>query len=787
MDEKSTSPGLGKGPFQIRHPSWYTTSSSADKPIVDLRLPPSQATQSTVDQFGAAISSPRPDIGLTNKSQEEFSTPGRYATKKGYHRPSSSDELAAYLNLAAANRASVQVRQGQTANSITSSSNERSSYQGQRPTRPSVDSGDQEAEKRRLSLGMSRMIDGSTNTEQSSNLRPTPNSEILMRSRPQESLPVPPRRQRSSSTPGTSGLSPSNSPPIDLEVGSSSSTQMTSTKSKQIGIPHSPFTNLQTGFSNAQSGAFQTPPLVQPVDDGDWFGSQESQLRSQDRSIRSITMTTSSPLRTGNRQQPALLRGTHVPASLLDEQDLQTSGLQRSHSSSGRISSDDTASQHSREMLWNTDEHGDEAFNSLFFRKPSQSMSRDLSGLASIYSLPSNTSSTPVPDRRLSNTNLPHQSSSIHPTTENLFDEESPDLEQMDRGENLNEGEEVGNATETSSTQPADTTIERMMSNLLRFQSQSRTSLDRSTRLGRDSALDDNDSAWNESSIGEHYAPPQGSINIGSIRAAESPVQASGSSSAPVSRIDQILGMRLGRVHGGRQPQIHDDTNSRPSTRLRDRVDTGLSDVNDDEEEEDESAMMEDDQHSSQMTHEILAREAQTQRPRVESFAASVLMYPTSEQGTQPNSPEQTGVRQLEPEYTRQTSTESGEGETGFIDFASPAAPRPLSLADEVATGSILQQTTEPSTSGGHLAPPSAWQTHLRQSPVSSGSESGSDYNVQRQRSDTSIPAERRRESDGIMNMVRSRVWPTPPNPSAEFNNQNHSSSSADKTAEQRD
>lgn len=792
MDEKNTSPGLGKGPLQIRHPSWYIAGTSANRTIEDLRLPPSQSTPSTVNQFGAAISSPRPNLGLENKPQEDFSTAGRYATKKGYHRPSNSDELAA------AKRDSVQARQGlQTGSSAASSSKERDSYQSQRLVpRQSGETTDEE-EKRRLSLGMSRVLDSAINTEQPARLQPTPDSEILMRSRPVESLPVPPRRQRTSSTPGRSSLSPpSSSPAIDQDRQGSNidvaapSTEMTGTEAfrpGRVGIPHSPFTNLQTGFS-VQSGAFQTPPFVQPVDDGDWLGSQGSQSRSQDRSIdqiRTNTVATSSPLRSNQRQArqgSTLSRNAHAPASLLDEQDFQTSVLQRSHSSSDRISSDDTASQHSREMLWNTDEHGDEAFNSLFFRRPSQSMSRDLSGLASIYSLPTNTSSTPVPDRRLSNINLPNQSSSTNPA--NLFDEESPDQEDMDREQREFRDEEVGDATQTSITQvspthAADTTIERMMNNLLRFQSQSRASLDHSTRLGRDSALDDNESAWNESSIGDHYAPPQGSINIGGIRAAESSTQTSDPSTS-TSRIDQILGMRLGRVHGGRQPQIHDDMNSRPSTRLRDRHDTGLSDVNDDEEEEDESAIMEGDQSSSQMTHEIMPRDPQ--RPRVESFSASVLMYPTSEQGTQPNSPEQTEKKQLKPD-----SHAPAEDRMGTIDFASPAPPRPLSLSDEIATGSILQQETNTS-SGGHLAPPpSAWQTNSRQSPISSGSESGvSDQNDQyHQRSEASLSNQNRRESDGIMNMVRSRVWPTPPNPSAEFSQEAHHL--ADHPAEQRD
>ncbi|PWN38062.1 uncharacterized protein FA14DRAFT_153401 [Meira miltonrushii] len=797
MDDKNTSPGLGKGPLQVRHPSWYVASTSANRPIEELRLPPPQATRSTVDQFGAAISSPRPNLGLANpqnKSQEDLATTGRHATKKGYHRPSNSDQLAAYLNSAAANRTNVQTGQSQPASSAASSSKERDLHQEQRPASQSGEAVDDE-EKRGLSLGMSRVLGSAIDPDQATNLRPTPDSEILMRSRPHESLPVPPRRQRTSSTPGHSSISPSISPqtdqdgqPSNVDVGATP--KMTSTeasKSGKVGIPHSPFTSLQTGFT-AQSGAFQTPPLVQPVDDGDWFGSQGSHSRSQDRSvdrIRANTLATSSPLRSTQRearQQSTPLRGAHVPASLLDEQDFEASNLQRSHSSSGRISSDDTASQHSREMLWNTDEHGDEAFNSLFFRKPSQSLSRDLSGLTSIYS---NTSTTPVPDRRLSNVNLPNQSSSTNRTAENLFDEESPNQEEMERGQREYQGEEVGDVTQTSiahdsSTHPADTTIERMMGNLLRFQSQSRASMDRSTRLGRDSALDDTESAWNESSIGDHYAPPQGSINIGGIRAAENPAQSS-SPSAPVSRIDQILSMRLGRVHGGKQPQIQgtqydDPGSSRPNTRLRDRADTGLSDVNDEgEEEEVEDSMMEDDRSSSQMTHEIMPRE--TQRPSIESFAASVLMYPSSEQSTQPNSPEQEVKRQLEAEE---------EARTGFIDFASPAAPRPLSLADEIATGSILQQTTGPSPSGSHLAPPSAWQTNVRQSPASSGSDSGSDQHVQGQRLGANAPTQSRRESDGIMNMVRSRVWPTPPNPSSEFPSDTPYSPSADDSANQR-
>lgn len=801
MEDKNTSPGLGKGPLQIRHPSWYKAGTSVNPPIDELRMPPSQATQSTVDQFGAAISSPRPNLGLRNtqnKSQEDLSTPGRHATKKGYHRPSSSDQLAAYLNLAATNRSSVQATQGQTASSSASSSKERDSYLEQRSASQKGESGD-EGEKRRLSLGMSRVLGMAIDPDQSSSLRPTPDSEIMMRSRPQGSLPVPPRRQRTSSIAGRSSLSPSTSPPMEqegqtLKVDPDATPKMASAEassSGKVGIPHSPFTSLQSTFT-AQSGAFQTPPLVQPVHDDDWFGSQGSHSRSQDRSVDRIlanTMATSSPpLRSAQReamQQSTLLRGAHVPASLLDEQDLEASGLQRSHSVTGRISSDDTASQHSREMLWNTDEHGDEAFNSLFFRRPSQNLSRDLSGLASIYSLPSNTSTTHLPDRRLSNVNLPNQSSSTNPTAEKLFDEESPNQEEMERGQREYQGEEVGDVTQTSiahdsSAHAADTTIERMMGNLLRFQSQSLASMDRSTRLGRDSALDDNESAWNESSIGDHYAPPQGSINIGGIRAAETPAQNPGTS-APVSRIDQILSMRLGRVHGGKQPQIQgtqydDSSSSRPNTRLRDRADTGLSDVNDEGEEEgDDSAIMDDDRNSTQITHEIIPRE--TPRPRVESFAASVLMYPTSEQGTQPNSPEQTVKRQLEVE-------EDEEARTGFIDFASPAAPRPLSLADEIASGSALQRNIGPSPSGSHLAPPSAWQTRSRHSLASSGSDSGSDYHVQRQRQDANAPSQSRRESDGIMNMVRSRVWPTPPHPTTEFSNE---TPSADDSADQRD
>lgn len=808
MEEKSTSPGLGKGPLQVRHPSWYLSSTSANRrSIDDLELPPSQAVRTTVDHFGAAISSPRPDLGLSNtqdKSQEDFSTAGRYATKKGYHRPSSSDELAAYLNMAAAKRSNEQGH-SQNTPAITLFSKEKDSSQEKRPVRSSGESLDEE-DKRRLSLGMSRIFDGVINPEHSINLGQTPDSEIIMRSRPQESLPVPPRRTRSSSTPSNSANSssrsppePSNSPlldqvrPVPYVEMAPDPTMMSSEVSKveKFGIPQSPFTNLHSGFT-AQNKPFQTPPLVQPFDDGEWFRGQsqsESRSQSQDQSLDKKQlgkMTISSPLRHNQHQSgqsSAPLGVVQIPISFLDEQDPQFTEHQRSLSGSGRLSSEDTASQHSREMLWNTDEHGDEAFNSLFFRKPSQTMSRDLSGLASIYSQQSNNSSTPIPDRQLRDVNLPHQSPSVHLNNENHYSEDTTMQEDMERDQR----EEVGDVTQASiaqasSAHAADTTIERMMSNLLRFQTQSRTSMDRSTRLGRESALDDNESAWNESSIGEHYAPPQGSINISSVRAADNSTQPS-SSSAPVSRVDQILGMRLGRVSSGRQPQIqgasHEDSSSRPSTRLRERVDTMLSDVNDADEGE-ESAIMEDDQNSSPMKHELLPKEKQ--RQRVESFAASVLMYPTSDQGSQHNSSDEAEPRQS---VSKPPITPAEVG-SGFIDFASPAAPRPLSLAEEVPTGSFLQQVTGPSTSSARLAPPSLWQANTNRSSAVTGSDSGSENYGQHPRPDSDNSTQRR-ESEGIMTMVRSRVWPTPPFPSTEFESQSPTLPSANDSIDRRE
>lgn len=281
------------------------------------------------DAFGVAFSAPRPDIGHSAPKDPTFQA-GRHATKLGYHRPTNSDDLRFML----ASHGEVQ----RPSSEITA------------VRRKPVGSWAKEDEAslskpsmvRNDSLGMSLATATMDDKRQAATL--IENNE--------KSLPVPPRKQRASGLSG--GLS---FEPLDVEI-------------RAAPLFGTPFVAME-GFST--SDPMSTPTLGQAPTaergEGSFF-----ELGAGAKSIES-GMRTSSP--SSGSSDDKRHRSSALFQTLSER---RPGGLELHRSSSGgrlagRSSSSSESSSYSPKSvsareLWNTDEHAEESFSSLFLRRP---------------------------------------------------------------------------------------------------------------------------------------------------------------------------------------------------------------------------------------------------------------------------------------------------------------------------------------------------------------------------------------------------------------------------------
>jgi hypothetical protein len=287
MRDESTSPGLGPGPLIVRHPSWAPPPRQRKEDVSERVV---EAERTSVDHYAAAISSPRPDIGAQGVSSEvTFVHAGRHATKRGYHRPTNSDELAAFLHGAPGKSRS-------------------------RKPVPDFIQGNADDATASASLHQHNndewnMFDNVTSSN---------------------SLPVPLRRSRSRSDKAASLTSSVSPQPVPGGVGRAS----VGRDSDRFALDDlSEVQRLRLQSFDQPGNAFQTPPLLQ-------FNRE--------------------------RQDYPFLQQESATES---QSDKVNASRRSNEASTARPSFDDGASVHAREM-WNTDNHREEDFTSLFFRRP---------------------------------------------------------------------------------------------------------------------------------------------------------------------------------------------------------------------------------------------------------------------------------------------------------------------------------------------------------------------------------------------------------------------------------